>query len=50
MNKESCVIADNDEWLQTPSPFEAIDEDMKIIIIFFVFHIPVECKRKRESH
>lgn len=42
MNKENCVIADNDEWLQTASPFDVIDEDMKIIIIFFVFHIPVE--------
>ena len=42
MNKENCVIANNDEWLQTPSPFDVIDEDMKIIIIFFVFHIPVE--------
>ena len=42
MNKENCVIANNDEWLQTQSPFEVIDEDMKIIIIFFVFHIPVE--------
>ena len=30
MNKENCVIANNDEWLQTPSPFEVIDEDMKI--------------------
>ena len=42
MSKENYVIANNDEWLKTPSPFDSMDDDMKIIIVFFVFHIPVK--------
>lgn len=28
-------------WLNTPSPFDALDEEWESIIIFFVFHVPV---------
>ena len=28
-------------WLNTPSPFDNLDDDLKKIIIFFVFHTPV---------
>ena len=39
---ECLIFADfNPEWLNTPSPFDELDEEWVSIIIFFVFHIPV---------
>lgn len=39
--KETRVLAEeNPEWLNTPSPFDQLDEDWIRIIIFYVFHSP----------
>ena len=40
---EDLVHAEeNPEWLNTPSPFEQLDDDWVKIIIFFVFQPPVD--------
>lgn len=28
-------------WLNTPSPFDNLDEELKQLIVFYVFHVPV---------
>lgn len=41
-NPEDYIIAqDNPDWLNTPSPFDALDDDWISIIVFFVFHVPI---------
>lgn len=35
------IAEDNPVWLQTSSPFDALDNDWYRIIIFYVFHTPV---------
>mgnify|MGYP000277800052 CR=1 FL=1 len=41
-NKQGMIYASFDaEWLNTPSPFQQLDNDWIKIIIFYVFHIPV---------
>ena len=32
---------ENAEWLNTPSPFDELDDEWYQLIIFFVFHVPV---------
>ena len=32
----------HEEWLDTPSPFDSLDDDWNKIIRFYVFHVPVE--------
>ena len=32
----------HEEWLDTPSPFDSLDDDWNNIIRFYVFHVPVE--------
>ena len=32
----------NAPWLNTPSPFNTLDDSWMKIIVFFVFHIPVQ--------
>ncbi len=40
---DELIFADFDaEWLNTPSPFDELDDDWISIIKFFVFHIPVK--------
>ena len=40
--KEDYIFIESDtEWLNTPSPFDELDEDWISIIVFFVFHVPV---------
>ena len=39
---EELVFSDfNADWLNTPSPFNELDNEWIRIIVFFVFHIPV---------
>lgn len=41
--KEKLEFANfNAEWLNTPSPFNELDNEWLRIIVFFVFHIPVQ--------
>lgn len=36
------IVADTSpEWLNTPSPFDELDDEWISIIVFFVFHVPV---------
>lgn len=35
------VAEDCPEWLNTPSPFDNLDEEWKQLIVFYVFHVPV---------
>lgn len=35
------VAETNPEWLNTPSPFDELDDEWISIIVFFVFHVPV---------
>lgn len=32
---------DKPAWLNTPSPFDGLDDDWLAIIVFYVFHVPV---------
>jgi hypothetical protein len=39
---EDYILAESrPEWLDTPSPFDDLDEEWKQLIIFYVFHVPV---------
>lgn len=41
LNPEDYIVADdNPAWLNTPSPFNELDDDWISIIVFFVFHVP----------
>ena len=41
-NPDDYVLAEQaPDWLNTPSPFEQLDEMWIEIIIFYVFHVPV---------
>lgn len=39
--EDYITVESNPEWLNTPSPFDELDEDWISIIVFFVFHVPV---------
>ena len=39
---EDYIFAEeHPEWLNTPSPFDNLDEELKQLIVFYVFHVPV---------
>lgn len=39
---DDYIFADNHpNWLNTPSPFDELDEVWKELIVFYVFHVPV---------
>lgn len=41
-SKEDYIFAEsNPDWLNTPSPFDSLDDTWKELIVFYVFHVPV---------
>ena len=40
-NEDYVFKEENPAWLNTPSPFDNLDNEWMDIIIFFVFHVPV---------
>lgn len=41
-NERDYIFAEESpEWLNTPSPFDALDDIWQELIVFYVFHVPV---------
>lgn len=45
--EDYIVTETNPGWLNTPSPFDVLDDDWYQIIIFYVFHVPVSSASAR---